>query len=66
MNERIREFAERATSYSDTLDVADKRIYREIRDREFAELIVQECCEQIREIDAMEIRKHFGIEEKTK
>ena len=29
----------------------------------FAELIVQECCEQIREIDAMEIRKHFGVEE---
>jgi hypothetical protein len=29
----------------------------------FAELIVKECCEQIREIDAMEIRKHFGVEE---
>lgn len=28
----------------------------------FAELIVRECCKQIREIDAMEIRNHFGIE----
>ena len=27
----------------------------------FAELIVRECCDQVREIDAMEIRKHFGI-----
>jgi hypothetical protein len=25
--------------------------------------IVQECCSQVREIDAMEIRKHFGVEE---
>jgi hypothetical protein len=29
----------------------------------FAELIVQECCNQLREIDAMAIRKHFGVEE---
>ena len=29
----------------------------------FVELIVEECCEQIREIDAMEIRKHFRVEE---
>ena len=27
----------------------------------FTELIIQECCDQVREIDAMEIRKHFGI-----
>ena len=43
MNERIRLFTEQATSYADTLDVADQRIYQEIRDREFAELIVKEC-----------------------
>ena len=29
----------------------------------FAELIVRECCDQIREIDAMKIREHFGIED---
>ena len=32
------------------------------RIEKFAELIVRECCNQIREIDAMEIRNHFGIE----
>ena len=32
------------------------------RIKNFAELIVRECCNQTREIDAMEIRKHFGIE----
>ena len=28
----------------------------------FAELIIKECCDLVREIDAMEIRKHFGVE----
>ena len=44
MNERIKEFAEQATSYADSLDVADKKIYQEIRDREFAELIIKEAA----------------------
>jgi hypothetical protein len=43
MNERIKELADEATSYADTLDVADQKIYQKIRDREFAELIVREC-----------------------
>jgi len=47
MNERIQQLAEQATSYADTLDVADQRIYQEIRDREFAELIVKECINEI-------------------
>ena len=47
MNERIRQLADEATSYADTLDVADQRIYREIRDREFAELIIQDCLAQV-------------------
>ena len=29
----------------------------------FAELIIRECCEQIRMIDAMKIKEHFGIED---
>jgi hypothetical protein len=45
MNERIKKLADQATSYADTLDVADQRIYQEIRDREFAELIVRECAD---------------------
>lgn len=28
----------------------------------FAELIIEECCDQVRGIDAMEIRRHFGID----
>ena len=47
MNERIRQLANEATSYADALDVADQRIYREIRDREFAELIIQDCLAQV-------------------
>ena len=29
----------------------------------FAELIIEECCDYVRAIDAMEIKKHFGVEE---
>jgi hypothetical protein len=63
MNDRIQQLAEQATSYADTLDVADQRIYQEIRDREFAELIVQECAEICLEAnDHKNILRHFGIE----
>jgi hypothetical protein len=76
MNDRIQQLAEQATSYADTLDVADQRIYQEIRDREFAELIVQECVAICQDVDgednidaksgrqdcAVEIKEHFGIE----
>jgi len=48
MNERIRELAEQATSYADTLDIADQKVYQEIMCREFAELIIRECVEQVR------------------
>ena len=44
MNERITQLAEQATSYADSLDVADKKIYQEIRDREFAELIIKKAA----------------------
>jgi hypothetical protein len=63
MNERIQQLAEQATSYADTLDVADQRIYQEIRDREFAELIIKECAEVCLEAnDHKNILRHFGIE----
>jgi hypothetical protein len=63
MNDRIQQLAEQATSYADTLDVADQRIYQEIRDREFAELIIQECAEICLEAnDHKNILRHFGIE----
>jgi len=47
MNERIKKLADDATSYADTLDVADQIILQEIRDREFAELIIQDCLAQV-------------------
>lgn len=70
MNERIKQLAEQATSYTDTLDVADQKIYQEIRDREFAELIVRECA-KIADNNYDKgfcptggfIRDHFGVEE---
>jgi hypothetical protein len=31
--------------------------------QKFVTLIVRECCDQVREIDAMAIRKHFKVEE---
>jgi hypothetical protein len=74
MNERIRQLADEATSYADTLDVADQRIYQKIRDREFAELIVQDCLKIVNrheysyhEADplwetAQLIKEHFGVE----
>jgi hypothetical protein len=49
MNERIRELADQATSYADTLDVADQKIYQKIRDREFAELIVRDCADMVKD-----------------
>ncbi len=36
-------------------------IFNSIAMATFAELIVRECCDLVREIDAMEIRKHFGV-----
>jgi hypothetical protein len=66
MNERIKELADQATSYADTLDVADQRIYQKIRDREFAELIVQECIdycgENLSKTVGGALKIHFGVE----
>lgn len=72
MNERIKELADKATSYCDTLDIADQTIYQNIWKREFAELIIKECmewCDAYATIDgsAQQIRdaikKDFGVEE---
>ena len=67
MNTRIRELADQATSYADTLDVADQRIYQKIRDKEFAELIVRECIdycgENLSKTVGGALKIHFGVEE---
>lgn len=41
----VEEFANKATSWCDTLDIADSRTYNYIWQREFARLIIQECAE---------------------
>jgi hypothetical protein len=40
----------------------DMWIEKHIDLEKFAELIVRECCDQVRMVDAMEIKKHFGVE----
>ena len=74
MNERIQELANQATSYCDTLDVADQTIYQDIWKREFAELIIQECASFADKHNQSKlyedydlgvgkaIKKHFGVE----
>ena len=56
----LEKFAAQSLVYVDTgLDDGKELIFSK---EKFAELIIQECCDQVREIDAMEIRKHFGVE----
>jgi hypothetical protein len=57
MNERITELMIEAGK---TIP-GDKHIDADFCNK-FAELIVRECCDLVREIDAMEIKKHFGVE----
>jgi hypothetical protein len=61
MNERIQELLEQATKAVDP----ENRVwvFSEVDQAKFAELIVRECCDQVRMVDAMEIKKHFGVEE---
>jgi hypothetical protein len=62
MNERISKIAQETDAWCDKYYFGDK-FYDIEWETKFAELIVQECCNQLREIDAMAIRKHFGVEE---
>jgi hypothetical protein len=61
MNERIRELARRVVGKHRN-DVSSISLFDEQIEK-FAELIVRECCDQVRMVDAMEIKKHFGVEE---
>jgi hypothetical protein len=63
MNERIKELMKGC------FDVTVDHRGREectadfINVQRFAELIIAECCDQVRAIDAMTIRQHFGVAE---
>ncbi len=67
MNERIRELLAKTLQESKPTaweDIGNEKLIELLEpfQEKFAELIVRECCDLIREIDAMEIRKHFGVE----
>jgi hypothetical protein len=60
MNLRIRELAVQAglnAPYG-----SDHEGLRDFDYKKFAELIIQECCDVVRYVDAVEIKKHFGVE----
>ena len=57
MNERILELAKQAG-----LKFPSEEALSPVEIK-FAELIIEECCDYVRAIDAMEIKKHFGVEE---
>jgi hypothetical protein len=59
MNERIDELMIEAGARFEFLHGVH---YDDFQYRKFAELIVKECCDQVRMVDAMEIKRHFGVE----
>ena len=76
MNENIRQLAEQARAWvNDTDNVApdiEYVFYKDAYDKKFAELIVRECAEWIKntdsdpdigEEDAKALLEHFGVEE---
>jgi hypothetical protein len=65
MNERIKELYSDAALYAfnQRFIPGVVRELQEVITEKFAELIVKECCDQVRMVDAMEIKKHFGVEE---
>jgi hypothetical protein len=82
MNERIRELAEQAEQYADDTVNSDParydkpgqvKVWRELMQAKFAELIVRECAEVIIETRwhlpptqqqiAVGIKEHFGVNE---
>jgi hypothetical protein len=65
MNSRIvNEFIEQANEWSyKEYDKKETGYTREqLHSQKLAELIIAECCDQVRAIDAMTIRQHFGVE----
>jgi hypothetical protein len=62
MNERIQELADKiwAEEYWDNPNT-DKLLPAQLN--KFAKLIIEECCDVVRYIDAVDIKKHFGVEQ---
>jgi hypothetical protein len=63
MNERIKQLWSQAGGHYDSGNQHTWPQYTIDDPEKFAELIVKECCDQVRMVDAMEIKRHFGVEE---
>jgi len=63
MNPRIRELAEQAKAES-SLWLGSEPVMTMTYDEleKFAKLVIEECCDVVRYIDAVDIKKHFGVE----
>ena len=69
MNERIKLLIEQATTYIDP--IANDGVCWDFDKEKFAELIVRECAEQVKNLHVNDygisgaeiIREHFGVEE---
>jgi hypothetical protein len=61
MNERIKELA-RQCYETGPLGKDGWPEYTKFNEEKFAELIIQECCDAVRYVDAIEIKNHFGVE----
>jgi len=67
MNERIKQLAEQAEDWADNQNFYESD-YRDYLMEKFAELIVNECCEMMLDMETKypanltvrEIKKHFG------
>ena len=66
MNSKIRDIVGKSNANSYTIDagcgVVTKIALFDDDIEEFAKLIIRECCDIVRYVDAVEIKKHFGIE----
>lgn len=51
-----------ATLYADSYDDIGTRIWFQKYNEKFAELIIQECCDQVMFHEAELIKEHFGVE----
>ena len=63
-NRMVNELIEKANEWSyEEYNYKETGYTREqLYSQKLAELIIAECCDQVRAIDAMTIRQHFGVE----
>jgi hypothetical protein len=60
MNNRIRDLALEAIVENIS---APAWVFTDAELEKFAELIIQECCDAVRYVEALEIKNHFGVKE---